>query len=171
MAASKSTPKDSLTYSTRGVTTLRASAERFISVADAPTGVFRTTAKAELRQKAGTTNTVEVVFEVTITGNFKDNPSKLAFSATTVVVCDAVFAVDQDENLPAPFVRKLVTPLFYVAVERCRYLVFSMGYPINAAPTKLPALETITEVSKEGKMDVGPKPSTPRKRVTSSRKS
>ena len=167
MATSKSTPKNSLTYSTRGVTTLRASAERFVTVADAPQGVFRTTAKAELQQKAGTTDTVEVIFEVTITGNSKDSPSKLAFSASTVVVCEAVFTAAQDENLPVPLVRQLVTPLFHIAVERCRYLVFSMGYPINAAPTKLPPLENIAEVSESGKV-VG-KRSLPRKRVISSK--
>lgn len=137
--STRDSAEESLTYRSRDLVTFKASCDRVLPNQEAPAGRLQTLGHADVKQKLGTKDILEVSFELTVTGTAKDASEKVAFSASCTVGYEVKFSRAQGEDLPMPLLRQLATPLFHVASERCRNLIWSMGYPVSPS-TKLPEL-------------------------------
>ncbi|WP_188708441.1 hypothetical protein [Polaromonas eurypsychrophila] len=127
-----------MNYKIKNLATLKAACERFTPFGEAASGVFRNTGKLEVTQPPGKSNELEIKFQRTVTGQPKGQENgQVAFIASCQVSCLIIFDEAQSNDLPEPLLRELTAPLFFVAAERCRHLVSSMGYPspvVNAMP-------------------------------------
>ena len=150
MADAKQPPR-SLTYKLGDLATVKAECERYLSHTQAPAGTFQNSGKAEVKQRPGTTNELEISFERTVTAHPRGAAEgAIAFRAMCKVSCIVVFDRDQGEALPDSLLNQLTAPIYFLAVERCRNLIASMGFPappVSAMPDLLGlSLETVQKV-------------------------
>ena len=136
-AKSKSTTV-ALSYRTRNLETILSSCERLIPIHKSSKGQMKIGGLATVEQVQGAFDELEVTYDAKITGFPADDPEKVAFTARCKVGYFVKFDGPKDENLSPSLLRELVLPLFYVASERCRNHIASMGYPVKFPPTRLP---------------------------------
>lgn len=127
-----------LSYQTRNLVTIKSSCESLTPIVKATRGRLQIGGEATVEQVADTTDEVHVTYEAKIAGAPIEDPQQVSFTSSCKVGYYVKFDRPQDENLPPELLRELSLPLFYVASERCRLLISSMGYPVKFPPTEFP---------------------------------
>lgn len=135
MATNNST---SLTFQTRGLSTVELICRRLRRVDEAKGGKTSTNADAKVIQKQDAPHSLFAQLSMKITGQPSDPTEKTSFSVELIIETELQFTAEAPEpdSLSSEMVNSIFEPLFFTALERCRLNIWQMGYNGVRLPIK-----------------------------------